>query len=177
MKKSIKPRDLGKGEALVIAPKEQHAITFGLIMGRASSVRETTMADATGEVKTYRALAGVFNGYVYKDGETVSTAVRREANFSAGLLYLPEGIAEMFIDAVETADGDVVEFGVELGCNRASNPRGYEWFGIPVFEPAQADDPMSLLLARVSTLALTDETGEEVTIAAPKAKATAAKKG
>jgi hypothetical protein len=174
MKKSIKPRDLGKGEALVIADKSVHSLTFGLIMGRASSVRETTMADATGEVKTYRALAGVFNGYVYKDGETVPTAVLREANFSAGLLYLPEGIAEMFIDAVETADGDVVEFGVELGCNRASNPRGYEWFGIPVFEPSQADDPMSLLLARVSTLALTDGTADETAVnTAPKAKASA----
>jgi hypothetical protein len=176
MKKSIKPRDLGKGEALVIADKNINSITFGVILGRADSVRETSMADAAGEIKTYRALAGSFSAFIYAKDEDFSKAVRRPADAASGLLYLPEGIADMFISAVEAADGDaVIEFALELGCSRASNPRGYEWFGVPLLEPDTATDPMALLLKRVSTLALTDGTADETEVEQPAVKTAGAK--
>lgn len=101
----------------------------------------------TGDVQI--AVAGNFEAVNLENGET----------FRAGVLWLPGGIQELLIGAVDTGETDdngkpkfnSVKFGFTISAVPASNPIGYSYTATQLIDAAQ-NDPLADLRSQMPAL-------------------------
>lgn len=172
MLKSLKAASIGVPEKLLVLPADVAELPLGIIAARATHVKKTIAKDPrTDQEKEYIALAGSFAGWSFREGEAHNILPARRPEVRAGLLYLPEGIAELFHDQVNSKgeDTDAVQFIIVLGVQRANNPRKYSWFANYLLEPIEdksKPDPLIALMNQARALQIeyqaSDDHDEEV---------------
>lgn len=128
------------------AEKHDTRIALMHVFGRVEST-ET----GTSQFGPWTAFVGSFKAVKLEDGEV----------FRAGKCLLPSIAADAIGDAVDSANGGIVEFAIEIGLRRvvklAANGdetgAGYEYTMRPLIEIDEAADPLAALESKVKALA------------------------
>lgn len=122
-------------------------------------------AKAENKEITLARIYGVAGGVITKEGVNgfvsgvtgTFEAIRADdpdTRYQSGVLYLPVGIIDMLIDAVDTGEVDKnnrpiygsVKFALELSAMPATNPIGYSYSATPLFD-AEENDPLAEIRA------------------------------
>lgn len=141
------------GQPMAALADHINKAVLGRIIGYGIRTGHEYLEDSqTGEVKDVRHLVGSFMA-IPRD--------EKRPRVQSSKLGLPEHIGSVGYDFFETSGeklreytkknvGQMLYVAFDIGVERAKNPAGYSWFGIPLIEPG-ADDPLALLEQRLAT--------------------------
>lgn len=126
----ITPSSIGCKPAM--AKIDEKEVECALIFGEASGLAIKGLP--TGD--QFTALTGVFEATNLHTGEV----------FNSGVLFLPGGLHEAVVAAIDKEENMTVKFGILLVAVPAKNPAGYSWVGRDVVD-LQQEDPLAELKA------------------------------
>lgn len=131
MKTYIAIRDLADPKkALANMPEKENEIVLGTMIGEVSKPVERRQPDESVRI----GMGGIF--------EAIPADTEKEATRS-GVCYLPEAFMDPILEELATAHKEdkssKIRFGLEVRLIRATNPQGYSYKVIPVFEADKVD--------------------------------------
>jgi len=126
------------------------------VVGRASAIKkvETPYGPQFG-------LSGEFRA-----GSLVGT----KDTYSANTCYLPSVAHDQLVEALKANPDATIEFGLDIGVHKASNPIGYE-FSVNNLVPIAPSAPMDALMNRIAPALSAPAAASPAAIAAPQPQA------